>query len=130
MLIRHCGWLCGDKSQRRNRIVSNVVPGVAIATALMPPLCTAGYGLAHGNWVFFAGAFYLFLINSVFISLSALATVRWLRYPVRHHSDERTSKRIRSITTMVVLLTVIPSVILAFRLVKQKFLQQQGHALR
>ncbi|MBK6882372.1 MAG: TIGR00341 family protein [Flavobacteriales bacterium] len=97
----------------------NVVPGVAIATALMPPLCTAGYGLAHGNWVFFAGAFYLFLINSVFISLSALATVRWLRYPVRHHSDERTSKRIRSITTMVVLLTVIPSVILAFRLVKQ-----------
>jgi uncharacterized hydrophobic protein (TIGR00271 family) len=97
----------------------NVVPGVAIATALMPPLCTAGYGLAHGNWAFFAGAFYLFLINSVFISLSALATVRWLRYPARHHSDPQTSKRIRSITTMVVLLTVIPSIILAFRLVKQ-----------
>ena len=45
----------------------NVIPGVAIATALMPPLCTAGYGLASGNLIYFLGAFYLYFINSVFI---------------------------------------------------------------
>ena len=52
---------------------SNVIPGVAIATALMPPLCTAGFGLASGNWRYFLGAFYLFTINSVFIALAAVS---------------------------------------------------------
>jgi len=97
----------------------NVVPGVAIATALMPPLCTAGYGLAHANWAFFAGAFYLFLINSVFIALATLATVRWLKYPARQHADPATARRIRTYVTTAVLITVVPSVYLAWRLVVQ-----------
>ncbi|MEO6683417.1 MAG: TIGR00341 family protein, partial [Ginsengibacter sp.] len=59
----------------------NVIPGVAIATALMPPLCTAGYGLATGTWTYFFGAFYLFAINSVFIATATLITVRLLKYP-------------------------------------------------
>jgi uncharacterized hydrophobic protein (TIGR00271 family) len=104
----------------------NVVPGVAIATALMPPLCTAGFGLAHGNMAYFAGAFYLFLINSVFISLAALATVRWLNYPAKEQAEERTTKRIRSITTTVVLLTVVPSIYLAYRLVQQNTFKQRA----
>jgi uncharacterized membrane protein len=62
---------------------SNVIPGVAIATALMPPLCTAGYGLANGAWAYFFGAFYLFAINSVFIAfattLSETSSTRTLR---------------------------------------------------
>ena len=59
----------------------NVIPGVAIATALMPPLCTAGFGLSHGNWTFFFGALYLFVINSVFIALSAMIVSQLLKLP-------------------------------------------------
>jgi uncharacterized membrane protein len=61
------------------RYNSNVVPGVAIATALMPPLCTAGYGIASGNLQYFGGAFYLFTINSVFIAFASLLVVKLLR---------------------------------------------------
>lgn len=104
----------------------NVVPGVAIATALMPPLCTAGYGLAHLNWSFFAGAMYLFVINSVFISIAALATVRWLNYPTVHWEQESVKRRIRRITTVIVLATVAPSVYLAYRLVLQNAFQQKA----
>jgi len=97
----------------------NVVPGVAIATALMPPLCTAGFGLAHLNWPFFFGAFYLFIINSVFISLAALFTVRWLGYPRMLMADERLSDRVKRLTAVIVVFTVLPSIYLAYRLVRQ-----------
>lgn len=116
VLIASAGGFAGiTASASKDR--GNVVPGVAIATALMPPLCTAGFGLAHGNWAYFAGAFYLFLINSVFISLAALVTLRWLRYPVRQHPDEVTARRIRRYTTIAVVATVLPSIYLAWRLV-------------
>ena len=97
----------------------NVVPGVAIATALMPPLCTAGYGLAHLNWPFFFGALYLFLINSVFIGIATLTTVRWLNFPSHKMEDERLQRQVRRITRALVMVTVIPSVYLAYRLVGQ-----------
>ncbi|MBL0128292.1 MAG: TIGR00341 family protein [Flavobacteriales bacterium] len=97
----------------------NVVPGVAIATALMPPLCTAGFGLAHLNWPFFFGAMYLFIINSVFISIAALFTVRWLRYPAKQMLDERTTRRMKRSTAVIVICTVLPSIYLAYRLVEQ-----------
>lgn len=101
----------------KEKVRGNVVPGVAIATALMPPLCTAGYGLAHLNWTYFAGALYLFLINSVFISIAALATVRWLGYPQRYVEDEKLTGKIRRYTTLIVFATVLPSIWLAYRLV-------------
>ncbi len=101
----------------KDKVRGNVVPGVAIATALMPPLCTAGYGLAHLNWTYFAGALYLFLINSVFISIAALATVRWLGYPQRFVEDVKLKGRIKRYTTWIVLATVLPSIWLAYRLV-------------
>lgn len=101
----------------KDKVRGNVVPGVAIATALMPPLCTAGYGLAHLNWTYFAGALYLFLINSVFISIAALATVRWLGYPQRFVEDVKLKGKIKRYTTLIVLATVLPSIWLAYRLV-------------
>ncbi len=103
----------------KEKVRGNVVPGVAIATALMPPLCTAGYGLAHFNWPYFAGAMYLFLINSVFISIAALFTVRWLGYPMRILEDAKLSKNIRWFTTVIVLVTVVPSIYLAYKLVQE-----------
>lgn len=97
----------------------NVVPGVAIATALMPPLCTAGYGLAHLNWSYFLGAFYLFLINSVFIGIATLFTVRWMGYPMKSLADERVTRKVKRYTAIIIFITVVPSVFLAYRLVLQ-----------
>ena len=104
----------------------NVVPGVAIATALMPPLCTAGFGLAHANWAYLAGALFLFLINSVFISLAAFSTVRWLKYPKRQFADTVTRRRIGQVVTGIVVLTVAPSIWLAVRLVQQNTFKQRA----
>ncbi len=99
----------------------NVIPGVAIATALMPPLCTAGYGLANGHFSYFGGALFLYTINSVFIGLANYAFVSY--YARTHRSelaDEKIQKQIRFWLTVVVLLMVIPSVIFAVRMVNQE----------
>jgi len=97
---------------------TTLIPGVAIATALMPPLCTTGYGIATGQPRIFLGAFFLFLINSVFIALATLAIVRVLRLP--HHAvpDEATRRRGQAIIAAAVTLTLVPSIYLAVRLVQ------------
>jgi len=85
---------------------TNVIPGVAIATALMPPLCTAGYGLAIGNYEYFAGAFFLFFLNSFFICVSTFLIVRLLRIPVKTFLDpkrEKTVKRSIAVFSIIVL---------------------------
>ncbi|MCB0501280.1 MAG: DUF389 domain-containing protein, partial [Bacteroidetes bacterium] len=61
--------------------VSSAIPGVAIATALLPPLCVAGYGLANFDLVIFGGAFYLFLMNTFFIMIATYLVVRYLKFP-------------------------------------------------
>ncbi len=99
----------------------NVIPGVAIATALMPPLCTAGYALANGQWKYFAGALFLYTINSVFIGLSNYTFVSY--YARTHRSEmpnEKVQKQVRIWLTVVILLMVIPSVIFAAQMVKQE----------
>ncbi|MDG1331933.1 MAG: DUF389 domain-containing protein [Crocinitomicaceae bacterium] len=102
----------------------NVIPGVAIATALMPPLCTAGFGLAEGNMTFFLGAMYLFLINSVFIALSAMLVSQLLKLPKRSFLLSREIKNTNILVGIVILLTVIPSVYLGITLVKkEKFMK-------
>lgn len=88
----------------------NAVAGVAIATALMPPLCTAGFGLATGQWMFAIGALYLFLINSLFIAVSTLVVVKFLNFPPKNYANESTTRRIRLIITILIVSTVIPSV--------------------
>jgi uncharacterized hydrophobic protein (TIGR00271 family) len=72
----------------------NVIPGVAIATALMPPLCTAGYGLATFNLNYFFGAFYLFTINTVFIALSSVLVSQLLKFPIRTLVNETQKKKV------------------------------------
>jgi len=95
------------KSQKGT--VASVIFGVAIATALMPPLCTAGYGLANGNWEFFFGAFYLFLINSVFIALSTWLIVKYLKYPLATYMNPEKQKRVKNYILIISLLIIIPS---------------------
>ena len=97
----------------------NVIPGVAIATALMPPLCTAGYGLATLQFAFFFGAFYLFIINTVFIALATFIMVRFLHFPYKPGLDEKAKKRAHRIVWAVVMITLLPSIYFGYDLVQQ-----------
>ena len=96
-----------------------VLSGVAIATALMPPLCTAGYGLANLNMHYFLGAMYLFTINGVFIALATYGTVKFLRFKEVEFMDKATAKRQRTLITIFTLAVLIPSIWSAIRLVRQ-----------
>lgn len=97
----------------------NVIPGVAIATALMPPLCTAGYGLASGNLLYFLGAFYLFFINTVFITISTFLGVRLMQFPRRTFLATEQQKRAQQIIGAIVVLTMIPAAIMTFGIVRK-----------
>ncbi|ERM83391.1 membrane protein [Rhodonellum psychrophilum GCM71 = DSM 17998] len=116
VLIALFGGLAGIVAGSRKE-KSNAIPGVAIATALMPPLCTAGYGLATGNFYYFFGAFYLFFINSVFISLSTYLIVRFMKFPKKEFMDRKRERTVRNYITIFTILTIVPSVYLAYNIV-------------
>lgn len=97
----------------------NVIPGVAIATALMPPLCTAGYGIATFQLRFFFGAFYLYIINTVFIALATLLIVRLLHIPHKHLQTKRQEIVAQRVIWLVVLITILPSIYLGYDLVER-----------
>ncbi len=103
----------------------NVLPGVAIATALMPPLCTAGYGIASLNFVFFIGAFYLFFINAVMISLSTFLMVRFLQFPFKQFVDNKKKYRVRKYVIIIVTLTVIPSIYLGYLIIEENIFKNK-----
>lgn len=105
----------------------NVITGVAIATALMPPLCTAGYGLAQGNLSYFFGAFYLYVINSVFIGLSTFIMVRVLKFPYKVFVDPQREKRIRRFVILIALCTIAPSIYFGFQLIRQSMAETGAH---
>jgi len=96
-----------------------VIPGVAIATALMPPLCTAGYGLANGQWNFFFGASYLFLINSVLIALSTVLIVRYLQFPKKHYLDEVIEKKVKNSIIIFTIVVLAPSAYLFYTMIQR-----------
>lgn len=104
----------------------NVIPGVAIATALMPPLCTAGFGLARGDLYIVLGAFYLFCINAVFISVTTFVVVRLLRFSPHRIVDPQESKRIRKIIYLIVVITVLPSILIAYLTVQKAIYEQRA----
>ena len=97
----------------------NVIPGVAIATALMPPLCTAGYGLAVGEMSFFFGAFYLYFINTVFIALSTFIGVRMLRFQRRTFADAAALRHVRTYIFGIVVLTMIPATYMTIQIIRK-----------
>ncbi|WP_025764933.1 DUF389 domain-containing protein [Dyadobacter tibetensis] len=126
VLIALLGGLAGMVAlSSRNR--GNVIPGVAIATALMPPLCTAGYGLATMQWNFFLGALYLLLINTVFIGTATLLTVRILNFPIRFYTDENKKKAANRWVSFIVVLTAVPSLYYGYLLVQQEQFTQNAN---
>jgi uncharacterized hydrophobic protein (TIGR00271 family) len=103
----------------------NPIPGVAIATALMPPLCTAGYGLALGSYKFFFGAMYLYSINCVFICISTFFIVKYLKYPTKKQLDDRSQKQVKYIISGLITVLILPSIYFAYLLIEEKKYQHQ-----
>ncbi|MBS1911068.1 MAG: DUF389 domain-containing protein [Bacteroidetes bacterium] len=110
------------------REATTAIPGVAIATALMPPLCTAGYGLASGRWSFLLGAFYLFFLNTVFISLATYLIARLLKFPQATYVKQEVKRRVDRLITAFVVITVIPSIVIFYDVITT--LRQQAAAER
>lgn len=110
-----------------SRFKGNVIPGVAIATALMPPLCTSGYGIATGQFNFFLGAFYLFTINSIFIAFASIWVSQILKFPIRREIDTAKKKNINRVITIIITLVLLPSIFFGYNLVKEeRFIQNSN----
>ncbi len=98
---------------------TNVIPGVAIATALMPPLCTAGFGLGTGNLRFFFGAIYLFFINTIFIAMATYAGVRFMHFKRKAQITPERAKRVRRRTSTIIIIFLIPATVMTFSIVQK-----------
>ena len=118
VLIALFGGFAGILEQCRKE-KGTVFSGVAIATALMPPLCTAGYGLASGNFTHFLGAIYLFVINCTFIMLATYAGVKYFRFRPTEYLDETIGRKTKRITSALIIVFIIPSIWSAVLLIKQ-----------
>lgn len=119
VLIAFFGGAAGIVATSRKSQPFTVISGVAIATALMPPLCTAGYGLATAQFKYFFGAFYLFFINSFFIALSTFLIIKYLRFPQKKYLDVARAKMVKRYITLFSIIVIIPSVIIALQVVQE-----------
>ncbi|MBN1143324.1 MAG: DUF389 domain-containing protein [Bacteroidales bacterium] len=130
VLIALFGGLAGILATS-SKMKGNVIPGVAIATALMPPLCTAGYGLATAQFTYFFGAIYLFTINSVFITFASILVSQMLRFPIRTLVDSIQKTRVNRWISAVIFVTIIPSIYFGYRLVqKEKFIEEANKYIK
>jgi uncharacterized hydrophobic protein (TIGR00271 family) len=130
VLIALFGGLAGTISLT-TKLKGNIVPGVAIATALMPPLCTAGYGLATAHFPFFFGAIYLFTINVVFIGISTVVFSKVMAFPIKQSIDDAKKVRINHLITSVILITFVPSIYFGYVLVQnERFVENSGKFIR
>ncbi len=120
VLVAIFGGLALIVAKTKKGTIASVIFGVAIATALMPPLCTAGYGLAVGNMEYFLGAFYLFTINSIFIALSTFVVAKLLGFPLVRYANSKRRKRIAQIATTIAIVVMIPSTLLFWNLLQQE----------
>lgn len=125
VFIAFFGGLAGMVAASRTE-KTNVIPGVAIATALMPPLCTAGFGIAMGNWYFVLGALYLYFINSVFIAIATFLMSRYLRLKKNHLEDVRQEKKVNRYIILIVIITILPSIFMAYRIVDKSIFENNA----
>lgn len=110
VLIAFFGGLALMVARTKKGTVASVIFGVAIATALMPPLCTAGYGLAQGNWSYFFGAMYLFLINTIFIALATFLVLKLLKFPMLRYANSAKRRRIAQLASLLAIIAMIPAI--------------------
>ena len=119
ILIALFGGLAGMVAQTRKDRTGTVIPGVAIATALMPPLCTVGYGLATFQFRFMMGALYLFTINSIFIALASFIVTRVMKFKMIGELDPLKIKKLKSAMIAVIILVTFPSILIAISIIKR-----------
>ncbi|SDI09939.1 DUF389 domain-containing protein [Winogradskyella thalassocola] len=110
VLIAFFGGLALIIARTKKGTIASVIFGVAIATALMPPLCTAGYGLAIGNWEYFGGAMYLFTINTIFIALATFLVLKLLRFPMLKYANSAKRKRTSRFAMLVAVVVMLPAI--------------------
>lgn len=118
---------CAGMIANGSRLKGNVIPGVAIATALMPPLCTAGFGLATGQWGYFSGALYLYIINTVFIASSTFLVVKILNFPKYHFTESKTEKKWNIIMWFIIVITLVPSIWFGYLMIKKNNFEQNAN---
>ena len=118
VIIALFGGFAGILEQSRKE-KGTVFSGVAIATALMPPLCTAGFGLANGNLAYFLGALYLFFINCLFIMLATYISVKYFKFRQTEYEDQATGRKTKRISSILILLFIIPSIWSAVTLIQR-----------
>ncbi len=118
-MIAFFGGLAGMLAQTRRDRTGTVISGVAIATALMPPLCTVGFGIASGEIIYILGALYLFIINTVFIAVASYLMVIFLKYEKKTALDEATSKRMRRYVILFAVVILVPSMILTVNILRK-----------
>ena len=118
VLIATAGGVAGIIGQTRKGLFNNIIPGVAIATALMPPICTCGYSIANGNWRMLGGAAYLFLVNAYFIFLASAVILSVLKTPKVRQLTEKEWKRLRFKMIRNTLIILLPSLVLGYFMVR------------
>ncbi|WP_010230554.1 DUF389 domain-containing protein [Gillisia marina] len=126
VLVAVFGGLALIVAKTKKGTIASVIFGVAIATALMPPLCTVGYGLAIGNMAWAGGALYLFSINAVFIALSTFVVSKILGFPLVKYANQQKRKRIAQIASAVAIVVIIPSVILFVNLLRKQVFESKA----
>ena len=123
VLVAIFGGLALIVAKTKKGTIASVIFGVAIATALMPPLCTVGYGLAIGNWAYAGGAIYLFSINAVFIALTTFVVSKLLDFPLVKYVNSKSRKRTAQIASTIAIIVMIPSIILFVNLLQKQFFE-------
>ena len=118
VIIATAGGVAGIVGQTRSDKSNNIIPGVAIATALMPPLCTCGYSIANGQWRMLGGAAYLFVINAYFIYMSSVAVLTLMEIPLVKDMSADDKKRRKKKMRRNALIVLLPMIIVFFTLVK------------
>ena len=126
VLIAIFGGLALIVAKTKKGTIASVIFGVAIATALMPPLCTVGFGLAVGNLEYALGAFYLFSINTVFIALTSFLVAKALGFPMVRYANSKRRKRISQLATTIAIIVMVPSVILFLNLLKVEVFESKA----
>ena len=125
VLIAFFGGLALMVARTKKGTVATVIFGVAIATALMPPLCTAGYGLAQGNWSYFFGAMYLFLINTIFIALATFLVLKLLKFSMIKYVNSAKRRRISQFASLLAVVVMIPATLTFINVYKENNISNQ-----
>lgn len=128
VLIAFFGGLALIIARTKKGTIASVIFGVAIATALMPPLCTAGYGLAKANWEYFGGAMYLFAINTIFIALATFIVLKVLRFPMLKYANSKKRARIARLAALLAVIVMIPAVLTFIDVLRESSFERDAKA--